>query len=321
MRAVSLFLIFLVALAGCADSKAPVAEDDGFTDKPLESDATTGIIRGVVVDDSFTPVAGATIVLQIDGGTQETVADAEGRFGYSKVPPGVYFLKASAELHTETQFSATVVAGQAQPPIISVQLVRLYAGDPYVVPIVQDGFFQCSQANTPPYLYSSSPCHSPANGVDLCDMAGACLPQNRDFHADVEAGWQTMVFEMTWESTAQGTSDRMGMSVSTYKPERNTNHWFASVASKNPMRFQLDVGTPHATAQEGSGPMGPVPVDGMVDMSYYISVRSPEGAVCAIWCAPPGLAFDQSFTTYLHQFYYLPAPVEWSIVAGDTVPY
>ncbi len=319
MRVMWTALTVMVLLAGCANSAAPAPVQDSFQDKQLESDSETGVIRGVVVDDTFNPVPGATVILNANGGDEETTSDETGRFGFSKVPPGVYFLMASAPLHTEVQFSATVEAGVAKPDILSVQLVRIYPGDPFVTPIKQEGFFQCSQANFPGYLYSSSPCH--AQGVVDLDDYGIMLDQNRDFHADIDGGWQTMVFEMTWESTAQGTSENMGLSVSTYKPERNTNHWFASVASGNPMRFQLDEGEMHPTAQEGDGPMGPLPADGLVQMSYYISVRSPDGAVCAIWCVPPGFALDQSFTTYLHVFYYLPAPNEWSIVAGDPLPY
>ncbi len=321
MRAAAMTLVLLTVLAGCAGSTAPVDDEDVFEDKVLESDDKTGVIRGVIVDETFTPVAGAKVTLKHGDGDKVEMGDELGRFGFSKVQPGVYYLLASAPLHTEVQFSATVVAGVASPDVLSIQISRIYPGDPYVTPIKQEGFFTCSQANMPPYLYSSSPCHSPAPGVDLCDQAGACLDQNRDFHANVEAGWQTQVFEMTWESTAQGTSDRMGMVVSTYKPERNTDHMFANVASGNPMRFQLDLGQPGPDFQEGSGPSGPIPADGMTDMSYFISVRPPADRECFVWCVPPGFAIDQSFTTYLHQFYYLPAPEGWAILNGDDVPY
>ncbi len=321
MRLTALLIGLAIVLAGCAGNSAPdtATEDDGFQDKPLEADEKTGVIRGVVVDETISPVPGASVSLTLGEEKQETTADEQGRFGFSKVPPGTHFLKAAAEFHTEVQFSAVVVAGVKDPEVITVQVARLYSGEPFVSPIKQAGFFTCSQANMPPYWYSSSSCHD-TYWVDFSDY-GVTLDQNRDFHADVGAGWQTQVFEMTWESTAQGTSDRMGMTVSTYKPERNTNHYFASVASKNPMRFQLDVGEHGPGYQEGSGPEGPLPADGLKDMSYFISVRAPEGATCVLWCVPPGLALDQSFTTYLHQFYYRPAPEGWSAVAGHELPF
>ncbi len=322
MRLLSLLVLIGVAFAGCADAPAEAtdSESENFDDVDVEVTDDTGAILGVVVDESITPVVGATVVLKMPEGQQEQVSDESGRFAFSKIPGGTYFLDVTAPLHVGVQTSATVVPGVADPDVLRVQLQRLYSGEPFVNPIQVDGFFQCSQAGMPGYLYSSSPCHSQSGAVDLCDN-GVCMPQERDFHADVADGWQTMVFEMTWKPSLAGTSERMGMSVSTYKPERNTNHWWASVASTNPMRFQLDVGVPHDTYQEGDGPFGPIPAEGWKDMSYYMSVRPSEDAVCVVYCAPPGLAIEQEFTAYLHQFYYLAAPDDWSVVAGDEPPF
>lgn len=323
MRVIALLILIGVAFAGCAEAPAPGPANgtEDFDDVDVEVTDDTGAILGVVVDESITPVVGATIVLKLPDGEQDATSDESGRFAFSRLPAGTYFLDVAAPLHVPVQTSATVVAGEAQPDIVRVQLQRLYSGDPFTNAVTMDGFFQCSQANVPGYLYSSSPCHSVAPGVDLCDTAGACLPQNRDFHADVGDGWQTQVYEMTWKSSLAGTSERMGMSVSTYKPERNTNHWFASVSSTNPMRFQLDRGVMHDTAQEGDGPMGPIPDGGMTDMSMYMSVRSSSDSVCALWCVPPGVAIEQQFTAYLTQFYYLPAPEGWSVIEGDEPPF
>ncbi len=313
-------VLVAVALAGCAEDAGEIAgaEDGLGQDLQVEVTDDTGGIRGVVVNDAIVPVAGATVALLNTELT--TTTDENGGFAFSRVTPGTYFGTVTKGGHEEVQFGVEVVAGVEEPEIVKVQLNRLFQADPYMHTIYAAGFFTCSQAGMPGYVYSSSPCHS-FFVIDLDDY-GVELEQERDFHANVEAGWQTLIFEMSWETTAQGTSERMGMSVSTYKPERNTNHWFASVASENPMRFQLDVGEMHATAQEGSGPMGPIPAEGMVDMSYYISVRPPADAACVLWwCAPPGLALDQSFETWHTQFYYAGAPEGWSVLAGDGNPF
>lgn len=318
-----LLVAVALVLAGCADD--PRASDgDDFDD--VEVDADTGAIRGVVVDQSIVPIEGVSVALDGDE-PKETVTDAQGRFAFSKLDPGFYFLTASKPLYEEITFQASVEAGNPEPPIVTVKMTRLFAGEPFMLPFVSEGYFTCSQANFPGYLYSSSSCHDngignyvggPAPSTDLSDY-GVELPQVRTFHSDVGAGWQTQVFEMTWEASAQGTSDRMGIVVSTEKESRDASHYFANVESGSPMRFQIDVGQQHPTGANTEPTM--IPADGMVDMSFFMSVRPPDGRVCAIWCVPPGIAYEQSFDVFLHQFYYLPAPEGWSIIEGDEDPF
>lgn len=329
----TLLLLVFVGLAGCADS-APADDDDDsdFDDVDVEVDDSTGAIRGVVVDDTINPVADAAVELTVDANDiRETTSDEQGRFVFSKVPPGTYILKTSKFLHEDVQTSASVEAGVREPPVVKVQLPRLFEGEPYMAPVDFRGFFQCSQARFPGYLYSSSPCHSnniggyvasqtglPVPSTDLDDY-GVELDQERTFHSDIADGWQSLVFEMTWEPSAQGTSEKMGLVVSTYKPERDTSHFFANVDSASPMRLQIDQGVQHesASATEPSS----IPPEGIQDMSYFMSVRPPDGTVCALWCVPPGFALEQEFHVYLNQFYYAPAPEGWSVINGDTDPF
>jgi hypothetical protein len=58
-------------------------------------------------------------------------------------------------------------------------------------------------------------------------------------------------------------------------------------------------------------------------MSFFTSVRAPDGNVPTGVGPrlPPGVAIDQSFTVYYHQFYYAPAPEGWSFLAGDGNPF
>lgn len=312
-------LLVATSLAACAESDD--GADDGvddFDDVDVEVDEKTGAIRGVVVDESVVPVPDAAVVLTVDANDQrDATSDEQGRFSFSRVPPGTYFLTASKDLHESVQTSASVEAGVRESPILKVQLPRLFQGEPFMQGVDFEGFFTCSQGRFPGYLYSSSPCHA-QGAVDLDDY-GIELDQERTFHSDVDAGWQTLVFEMTWTPSAQGTSEMMGIVVSTYKPERPGSHWFANVDSASPMRFQIDVGEPGPNA--GSTDPTMIPPEGIQDMSYFMSVRPPEDAVCAIWCVPPGFALDQSFHVYHNQFYYLPAPEGWSIVNGDTDPF
>lgn len=329
----------LLVLAGCSGSGGTsgdpsatgpdIADDPGsFDDIAGDATETTGIILGVVVDERIVPIEGAEIT--VAGGTLEpksTTSDALGRFTFSDLLAGDYFLTGKAALHKEIQTSVTVVAGVNDPEVVKLALPRIYQQDPFHVPIEREGYFDCSQAlGLVVVWYSSSncvadPCPIYKNYVDQLQCndyptrgLNNVTNQEREWHMDVEAGWQQIVFEQTWTPSAQGTTPRMGMTVSTYKPERNPLHFFASVASGNPMRFQFDVGVTHDTAQTPDGTLEQIPAEGLQRVSYFSSARG-GGAT------EPGLALQQKFNVYIHQFYYGVPKEGWSFVAGDKPPF
>jgi hypothetical protein len=321
-------LLVMVTLAGCSDKagKATADPDDvDFGEVPVEVTEDTGAIRGVVLNDAIVPVAGAFV--QVLGSPLNATTDSQGRFVFSKVVPGTYFLAVSKDLHQATQTQVNVVAGAKEPPILKVQLVRDYPQDPYMAaPIEMVGFFTCTQAGGIVWGYSSSPCHMftvPQLGPqDTCASAGVCLDQTRVFHANVGPGWQTMVFEMTWEASATGTSEKLGMTVSENYDTRSASHIFASYGSGDPVLFRLEVGEPGPLASGPSGDKQMVPPEGMQDMSMFMSVRQPDPICVATVCrAPPALAVDQEFRAWVTQFYYAPAPEGWSFMAGSPDPF
>lgn len=329
-------LLVMVALAGCASddgSQDETSDDTDFTDKGVQASDDTGVILGVVVDDTINAVPDATVTLTSTVEPVETTTDEQGRFVFDDLDPGAHFLTVSKALHEKVQTSVDVIAGVSDPDILKVQLPRLFQGEPYIQAIPKEGFFECSQAKMPGYFYSSSSCHDnglgsyagavtgqPVPSTDLSDQ-GVTLEQERTFHFDVSNGWQDAVFEMTWEASAQGTSERMGMVVSTEKETRDGRHWFANVESTSPMYFVLQPNATHETA--GDVEPRAIPAEGFERISYFMSVRPQEGAVCPLdfWCAPPGIALDQSFSSFVHVFYYATAPEGWSIVNGDEPPF
>lgn len=322
MRWLAFPLVSLLALAGCASTgSTDPTLDDRFDGIEVPVTDATGGIKGVVVDAAITPIAGAKVSLALPaGGNKTTASDKEGRFVFSSLAPGTYFLTASAPLFHSAQTSAEVLAG-VDPPVTKVQLQPLFSQKPFHQAFKQKGFFECSQNGAG--VYSSSNCvtdqcpivleQSECNGLPTKALDNV-TNQNREWHADVGAGWQMMVFEMTWEPSAQGTSPRMGMVVSTDKSTRDGTHAFANVASANPLRIQLDVGEAHETAATTEPTM--VPEEGMTRMSYFVSVRRAEGTP-----SPPGLALNQEFEVYLTQFYYGTPPDGWSFVAGNEYPF
>jgi len=311
-------IVVCLALAGCSDGgEVEDAQPEGFSDVEVQVSETTGAVRGLVVDASIQPVEGATVSLLLPGDERTTTSDGQGRFAFSDVPAGTVFMKAEKPGYAAAQTSTDVVAGVKEPPIVKVQIARLFGADPFTQSLKFEGFFECSQAGLLIGIYSSSNCvvdytRRVTGPPGLLPQLDNVTDQEREWHADVGEGWQTQVFEMTWEPSAEGTSQHMGLVVSTYKPERDGAHSFANVGGPSPLRVQLDTGVPHGSAASVEPVM--IPSGGMKDMSFFVSVRQDSWPV-------PAVALNQDFTLFLTQFYYAPAPAEWSIVAGDELPF
>lgn len=333
MRSLATIVLLLsFVLSGCTASNtgsvggATTGADLTENFNELKVSATTGGIRGVVVDPSIAPIAQAKVALALKTGNQTSTSDKMGRFTFTDLAPGTYFLSINHPLYRPQQTTVEVAAGVADPQVTKVQLTPLFSQKPYTVQIKHKGFFQCSQAGVG--LYSSSNCVTDYCPIVQDPKTCNTLPTNalnnvtsqqREWHADVGSGWQNQVFEMTWTPSSQGTSANMGLTVSTYKPERNPKHWFASVESANPLRLQLDVGKAHPNAS-GVDPTN-ISADGMSRMSFFASVRKDAaGATCGLSC-PPAVAVNQEFEVFLTQFYYGFAPTDWSFVRGNQVPF
>lgn len=137
-------LLLIVGLTGCADEGA-APEDEAFSpelDEELEATDTTGVIRGVVVDATITPIAGATVRLQ--GAGLETTSNAEGAFGFSDLDPGTYFVSVQKFGFESTQTSTEVVAGVQSPKVVRVQLQAIDGLVAFPETRQWEGFIQCS---------------------------------------------------------------------------------------------------------------------------------------------------------------------------------
>ncbi|HUR25911.1 MAG TPA: carboxypeptidase-like regulatory domain-containing protein [Candidatus Thermoplasmatota archaeon] len=200
------FLVVSIALAGCSGGKdeppAPPPEEVAVQDLGLEATATTGIIRGLVVDEAIRPVANTTITL---AGSKEgtTKSNADGAFGFDDLEPGTYFLRAEKLGFSQVQQSAEVVAGVSDPPIVKMLLVADLATTPFYDAYVFDGFIQCSFTLV---AVSFAACSAPPifTGL-LCDQAGVCLGNVTEDNFGVRytlarpPTW--LQSEMVWEST------------------------------------------------------------------------------------------------------------------------
>lgn len=130
-----LALLLVGLLAGCTDDGGPASEGPQAADvAPPKSGL--GSISGVVVDQSITPIAEATITIVGLGTTTETNDD--GQFKFEDLEPGTYFLQADAVGFNATQTSVDVLADQVAKPKMALQAVQ--SKDPYYVTVQRNTF-------------------------------------------------------------------------------------------------------------------------------------------------------------------------------------
>lgn len=137
-------LLASLTLAGCSDGGGKGAEPQ---DKPqaygeVEATDTTGSIVGVVVTEAIAPIPG--VLVKIASSQMEATTDSEGAFVFNGLEAGDYFLSASKLGYTTVQQSATVVAGDAEPPLIKVQLMADPTNMAFATVEIWEGFISCA---------------------------------------------------------------------------------------------------------------------------------------------------------------------------------
>lgn len=189
-------LLLCLLLAGCSDA-AP-----GEDAEPLEATPTTGVLRGVVVDASVTPVEGAEVALV--NGNDTTRTDASGLFGFDGLEPGIHFLRVEKDGFFGVEAQAAVRAGEAEPERVRIGLVRDPDQTPFVESSTWTGFIQCS-------VRVETVALGPA-GVAVCSAGEPTVDLDDDvFHALSFGGAPEWVqTDLEWTST-QPLGDEMSL--------------------------------------------------------------------------------------------------------------
>jgi hypothetical protein len=159
MRGVAAALALIgFLMAGCSE---PASVEKDLVEEPiafenLEVTETKGLIRGLVISETITPIGGAQVELRMADGSLTKETDGQGAFVFTDLEPGDYFLSASKPGYFPVQASATVVAGVDEPPIVKIQLLIDVANQPYTELLQWSGFLQCGAAI--PFVGSLNPC-------------------------------------------------------------------------------------------------------------------------------------------------------------------
>lgn len=200
-----------VVLAGCADGGRTQSDDpQGLEDLGLKATETTGVIRGVVVNEAIVPMPGVNITAVSTGAEVTTQTNADGLFGLDGLAPGTYFVSASKAGYTTVQTSTEVVAGQDDPPITKLTLLVDASMAPYVQAEQYTAFIGCSV--TSPSV-SAAVCGLPV----LADLTNNAFLKN--FQAARPPQWIQM--EAIWSST-QPLGGELSMSVTALGPPQVT---------------------------------------------------------------------------------------------------
>lgn len=132
-------------VAGCSDNGGNVPPpSEPEIDYGVEATKTTGVIRGVVIDEAIRPLTNVTVTLL--SANKTVVTKSDGAFGFDGLDPGTYFVQANKFGFEAVQTSVDVVAGNSQPPITKMTLKAVQSLQPYVEPFSSTAFITCGAA-------------------------------------------------------------------------------------------------------------------------------------------------------------------------------
>lgn len=299
-------LLVAAMLAGCAAGDGGDAVDGLAEGAPvLEATATTGVIRGVVVDEAIRPIANVSVTARgPDGAERSASTDVDGFFGLSGLAPGTWFLTSEKVAYTSTQQSVEVVAGVSEPPVTKLQVTFVPGEVPFYTEVKVEAFVQC-------IIPGANMCAI----INLypCAVANYCEPIVDDTSFIVlydhlvslarTPDW--LQTEVVWEST-QSVSPALAVRYSSYAPEDGAglDERQDRVAGESPLVYRMD----QANLTEWD-----VGIEAGITHEFFghTEALSPVGSL--------GIVVNQRVTFFSHTFYgYLP-PAEWRF-SSEPVP-
>lgn len=304
MRFLVVLLMLGVTLAGCAENSEPVQEDDPV-DLELQATSTTGVVRGVIVDPSIVPIAGATV--RIDSLDLETTSNEDGAFGFQDLEPGVYFLNADKLGYTSVQSSVTVEAGVDKPPAVRLMLELDLAELPFYVPLKWDGHMLCG-----------------LSVIALCGVVELVYDTPDEFITVIELDtpgvtyWQS---EMIWKTTTSLSPNMALWQGAT----GDGGCWLDEHMSGSPLVMNLTLGD--------LGDFGDADCFNSLGNTTDLHLRVFSGSIDGTrpptdngcypvinFCAGVGATLEQPFEVFNHVFYDFKPPEGWQFsVDGEPV--
>jgi hypothetical protein len=217
----TLLLAALLALSGCFGGGGGRADPDdidaGLDDLGLKATSTTGVLRGVVVDEAIKPLLGVAVGVRSGTTNRSATTNADGLFGLDGLEPGEYFITATRENFTTTQAGpVAVVAGESEPDAVRITMTALASTQPYADKLVYEAFVACS-------VTSPSVSFAACGTFDILGEIGQPNPTNNRFLVNYKAAqppsW--IQSEAIWDST-QPLGGELGLSITALGPPQVT---------------------------------------------------------------------------------------------------
>jgi hypothetical protein len=311
-------LLTAFVLAGCAGGGGDPDVDELAGEAPeLEVTATTGGIRGVVVDEAVRPIKGATVEITSTDKKMETTES--GLFAFSGLEAGTYFVKASHPLYDLQQQSVEVVAGVAEPAPVKFLLTRVIFANPYLTTEKFDGYIVCS-AGQADVGYSEEcgegagvPCEDPVTGtpVPVCGRVGGQGNNQVQYDFTVDnLDLRSIVVELSWEPTSEA-----GRELLTYVSTKWVcdpfcgGNVFVNGGGPSPLLLR---------AEAENGTIGGEDFNTTEPFTVFTWANpyamDPTGTTNA-----PTVVLNQPYQAFVTKSYYLPLPADWSFVAGSSL--
>jgi hypothetical protein len=304
MRLAPLLVLAAMALpllAGCSEKAAPATQSVA----PL---ATTGAVRGVVVDAAIRPLAGALVTLRVASASLVANTTADGLFRFDGVPAGSQVLRAHRTGYLDVQLPVQVEAG-VEPKEVRVALDADPAyRKPFIQPFKFTGIMECSAAVNAPAPVGRA-------NVAACALAGQTAgvsPTQDSFMAvhTLDAGRPQFVqSELVWQP-----SGPLANSLLLYLDERNHTAGTPQVGTQGTQTGYTELATacgasPVVVHVEG-------PAVNRLGRGYDLQLR-----VFAYFedPMPVGAVVEQTFTIYSNVFYGFKPPAGW-IFGADGLP-
>ncbi len=297
----ALFAVLALTLAGCADPPAAKAEEDLGLDDNIAATATTGYIRGVVVDETITPIAG--VAVSGDDGLAATTNE-KGAYAFPDLVPGTYCLTFSKLGFDEVKACTQVKAG-VDPDTMRTQLTSNPELLPFAEPLKFKGMVKCGAS------YIAACGAADIVGQDVGDRFMATFP--------LSSVPDHITMEAVWEGT-QPTGDNFQLRLGHSPAGPATVD--ATATGPSPQQAWVNATTIKAV---GLGPGNDLVGRMFVWEMEGTNIQGHTGqcvpVVLTTWCHGPGVAIDQAFDLYVHIFHGFAPGEEWRFTSdGEPIP-